>query len=346
MATAYHMVHYRRFEADGVDLGGHTLEGLCRAGLGQTDTGNISLWERAEDRLLDLNDGHGGQIILNKVADLSDAVFGEMCFVESRGLQALLQLQASKVQLSNITLAEIYRLDEREAPRGSQFIRGLAYWMAIGNHLLFVKTQAMNAERIHNYLDWLVKVRAPLLDPAASFKLQAEFDVTAHAGDVGDIRKLRLSGKSAPRMVIEPEANGDTKEIKTRRKIVDLSYVFEQAEPFAEVMLGKAKAESLVEALGPDEYLAVDASLAVRGRRTERSRQKMKELANDLADSSDAKVQIEGKDGSVSDGDAILRTRMPFSLAHDGSNLLEFDNVADQLQEVYSRFVRDGKIPA
>jgi hypothetical protein len=37
---------------------------------------------------------------------------------------------------------------------------------------------------------------------------------------------------------------------------------------------------------------------------------------------------------------------MAFNLPHEGSNLLEFDNVADQLQEVYSRFVKDGKIKA
>jgi hypothetical protein len=46
----------------------------------------------------------------------------------------------------------------------------------------------------------------------------------------------------------------------------------------------------------------------------------------------------------MTDEDAILRTRMPFALAHEGGYLLEFENVADQLQEVYVRFVKDGKI--
>ncbi len=72
----------------------------------------------------------------------------------------------------------------------------------------------------------------------------------------------------------------------------------------------------------------------------------MKELANELADRSDEKVQIEASDGTVSQGDAILRTRMPFNVPHNGSSLLEFDNVADQLMTVYSRFVQDGKIDA
>ena len=68
------------------------------------------------------------------------------------------------------------------------------------------------------------------------------------------------------------------------------------------------------------------------------------DIASDLADASDGKVLVEGSDGKISDGDAILRTRMPFNVPIEGSNLLEFDNVADQLQEVYKRFVKDGKI--
>jgi hypothetical protein len=47
-----------------------------------------------------------------------------MCLFQENGLQAFLQMQASKVQLSNITLAEIFALNERTAPNGSKFIRG------------------------------------------------------------------------------------------------------------------------------------------------------------------------------------------------------------------------------
>ena len=120
----------------------------------------------------------------------------------------------------------------------------------------------------------------------------------------------------------------------------------QQAIPIVEALLGKPKADSLVESLGPREYLAVDATVKVRGHRTGESKAKFQSIVNDIADMSDANVQIEGKDGGVLNGDAILRTRMPFNLPYEGSNLLEFDNVADQLQEVYSRFVKDGKITA
>ena len=108
--------------------------------------------------------------------------------------------------------------------------------------------------------------------------------------------------------------------------------------------MGKPQAELLVESLGPREYLSVDATVKVRGHRTDEFRAKFRGIVSDLADMSDARVQIEGKDGRVLNGDAILRTRMPFNLPYEGSNLLDFYNVADQLQEVYCRFVKDGKI--
>lgn len=344
MSTAYHMVHYRHFEADPTLLKGKSLEVLCRDAL-NTDDGTGKLWSRPEDRIFDVGDGEGRRIFLNKVADLSDAVFGEMCLAQEKDLQALLKMQPSEVELSDLTTATIYDLEEREAPTGSQFIRGLAYWIAIGNHVLFVKTHSMTPDLVRQYIDWLLKVRGKVLDPGAGFALNAEFDKTATAGDIGEIRNLRVTGRSAPQVVNFVGEPG-SKEVKTSRRIADRFAQMQQAVPIVEALFGKKQTESLVESLGPDEYLAVEASVKVRGKRTEESRQKFQAIANDLADESDAKVQIEGKDGRIVDGDAILRTRMPFHLPFQGSNLLEFDNVADQLQEVYARFVKDGKIKA
>jgi hypothetical protein len=345
MSSAYHMVHYRRFDvSDPKLLGGKTLEALCREALNSESAG-LKLWSRPQDRVFDVSDSDGRKIFLNKIADLSSAVFGEMCLAQSKDLQALLKMEASEVELSEITTATVYDLNETEAPEGSQFIRGLAYWIAIGNHLLFVKTHSMTPELIRLYLDWLIKNRGSVADPSLSFSLNAEFDQTATADDIGEIRNLRVSGKSAPQ-IINFEGASEKREVSTTRRIADKFAEMQQAVPIVEALFGKSRSDSLVESLGPEEYLAVEASVKVRGRRTEESRKKFQAIANDLADESDAKVQIEGKDGRIVDGDAILRTRMPFHLPHEGSNLLEFDNVADQLQEVYARFVKDGKIMA
>lgn len=347
MPTAYHMVHYRRFNTGGVDIQQQTFEGLCREALGQVGGAGQTLWERAQDRLFTLGDADGGQVVLNRVADLSSAVFGEMCLVQNHGLQALLQLRAQTVQLSNITTAEIFGLDERTAPAGSQFVRGMAYWLAIGNHVLFVKTQSMSSDLFKRYMEWLLKVSTGTLPAGVPLNFQAEFDKAQVAGDIGDVRSLRISGKAMPQLTIVPnDAPERERTVATSRKIAEKYAVFEQAKTLAEVVFGKAKTESLVESMGPEEYLSAETTFKVQGRRTDRSREVMKNIANELADMTDAMVQVEGKFGRVSDDDAILRTRMPFEIEADTSNLLNFDNVSDQLQVTYQRFVDDGKIPA
>jgi hypothetical protein len=86
-----------------------------------------------------------------------------------------------------------------------------------------------------------------------------------------------------------------TKKVQhTARRIADRLVEMQQALPVVEALFGKARADSLVESLGPNEYLAVDASVKVRGSRTVESREKMQELASELADMTDGKVQVEG----------------------------------------------------
>jgi hypothetical protein len=307
----------------------------------------VTLWQRAQDRLFELSTAPGRQLLLNKVADLSSAVFGELCLVQASNLQALLELSASKVQLSNITTAEIFDLTERFAPDGSQFVRGMAYWLAIGDNLFFVKTHSMTSEYLHEYIKWLIRNVEPLRTTAFLFQLKAEFDKSQFSGDIGEIRSLRVSGKMSPQFSVSPpRTDASPRVVDTVRTVADKIAEFAQAVPVVEALFGKPKAESLLKSLGKDEYLTVEAAVKVRGRRTAESRAKLRDIASDLADLTEGKVQVEGKDGKVSDGDAILRTRMPFTLAREGSNLLEFDNVADQPQEVYNRFVKDGKIKA
>lgn len=342
--SSYHMVHYRRNERTNWPNGAPTLEALCRTVLGTVDGNGLTLWERAAGRAFQFVDPEPKQILLNKVADLQSAVFGELCLVQSKDLQALIDMTATKKQLSDLTTAEIYDLSEKEAPKGSQFIRGLLYWIVIGDHVFFVKLQGMTADLMQDYLNWLL-FSVPGASPPSNIALKAQFDPSVEK--IGDVRSLRVSGKSAAHISVRPapvEQEGRT--TRTVRQVKDAVIEAAMAIPVVEAIFGKAKTESLLESLSNDEYLSVDASVKVRGKRTAESRAKLQELAGELAGMSDADVRIEGKDGTVSDGDAILRTRMPFTLPHEGSSILDFDNVSDQLQEVYSRFVKDGKIQA
>lgn len=342
--TAYHTVNYRKFELTGPQST-EPLEELLRKALSKGDGAGISLWDRPSDRVFHEGAEEGRQILLNKVADLKDAVFGELCLAQGHDLQALLNLEPSSVQLSDLTTATVYNLDERTAPDGTQFIRGMIYFLVIANHVFFVKLHAMNPSSIKEYFDWLLSQDGALLPAGTITHMQAEFDVSKVPGGVGEITSLRVSGNMTSQMVLPISAQiGAPRETSTKRKLFDRLVQFKAAVPVLSALVGAEKAESLVASLGDKEYLSVDASVRIKGTRTEQSKKVIQQLSNELADRGDGKVEVTGKQGKVVDGDTILRTKMPFSQQLEGSSLLDFDDVAEQLREVYIRFVKDRKI--
>jgi hypothetical protein len=339
------MVHYREFSVD-ANPAVSPLEGLARSQLSSAGASGTPRWQSISDRVMGVGDGSGFELVLNRVADLSSAVFGEMCLIHPTGVQALLELTAHKHQLSTLTLAEIYDLTERGAPKGMHYVRGLAYFLAVGNHLFFIRTQSLTPTHIQSYIEWLLKVAPGAVPPAAPIHIESKFDRSAMGGNIGDIKALRVSGPSFPQMSVTPTTDEQVKERATTRKVAEKFVQFGQAFEVAKAVLGEAKATSLAESLGPKERLVVDATVKVRGTRTEASKARLKNLASELDSLTDGKIVVEGKDGKFEDKDVILRTNMPFDLDKVGTSLLNFDNVADQLQKVYGRFVEDGKIKA
>jgi len=339
------MVHYREFEHQDTSKATKSLEDLARDSLNTVGPAGFQKWESIEERLLELKDGTGMDLVLNRVADLNSAVFGEMCLIHPDAMQALLEMNTKKQKLSAITIAEIYALTEKAAPKGSRYVKGLTYFLIVGNHLFFIRTQSLTYSHIERYIAWLVlHGGAGLGGPDPDFK--SKFDKSAFAGDIGDIQALRVSGPSFPQMNIAPSNEKQTKERATTKKVSDQYVQFEKAFKLAEELLGPIKAKELAESLGPKERLVVDASVKIRGSRTEESKKKLADIAKQLDSMTDGKVGVEGKDGKISDDDVILRTRMPFTREKANSSLLDFYNVADQLQIVYDRFVQDGKISA
>lgn len=341
--VSYHMVHYREFKATGLPAP-ISLENLLRKRLSANGASGAPRWEAINDRLMSPEGNTGYELVLNRVADLSSAVFGEMCLVHNNGLQTLLKIQSKKHQLSTITLAEIYDILESSAPDGTKYIRGLGYFLCIGDHFFFVRNQSLNEEHIHAYFDWLLRTETSGFPATCSMILDPRIDPSISAKDIGEIKALKVGGPSFPQMTITPTNDAEEKERSTTRKIADKFIQFEKAFDLAKTLLGDTKAQELADSLGPKERLVVDASVKIKGTRTEKSREKLKEIAKSLDTMTEGKIAVEGKDGKIIDKNLVLRTNMPFEIETEGSNLLSFDNVADQLQKVYNRFVEDGKI--
>lgn len=344
MATAYHLVHYRHFENN---AGQPSLEHLIRAAFNtKNSTSSDPLWLRIDDRNYTLPDDKDKRsLLINRASDLTSAVFGELCLMQENDLQSILKLKANVLKISNITTVSVYDIEDREAPQGSQFIRGMAYWMVVKNHVFFVKTHSMSAELLSAYIEWLLKTQSKVVNQNFALLLQAEVDKSAVSGDLGDIRSLRVktSSGSNVKMTIDEQEPVQTEKGYTKT-VGERSIAQNGAFNLFKSLFGEKEAESLADSLGPKEQLVAETSFRIKGSRTSESKQKMKEIVNIAADSDLAEVKVEGKDFKMSQGDAILRTNMPFELPYPNSNLLDFDNVADQLQKVFTRFVEDRKI--
>ena len=133
----YHKVHYRRISAE---VGDPTFEELCREALEKKGSNDLALSQRPDDRVMSIQDGEiERQVLMNRVADLSSAVFGEICLVLPNDLQAMLRRSTKQLQLSEKTTATVFDLSEAQAPENSQFIRGTAYWLCVGDNLFFIQ---------------------------------------------------------------------------------------------------------------------------------------------------------------------------------------------------------------
>ncbi len=340
------MVHYREFRTDPASTPGRSLQDLIKDALSLKDANGVSAWESVARRIMSLPENTDLQVLLNRVADLSDAVFGEMCYVDSRGLQALLELKTAKARLSTLTSAEVYSLKEQGAPAGTQYIRGMAYFLVVGNHLFFVRTHALTPLNIHAFLEWLIRLGPHLGKAGQSVLFESQLDRSVVGDKLGDVRALRVGGPTFPQMRLTPTDSESKREQAVTRKVAEKFVEFERALGIVKALLGEVQAKSLVDSLGPKERLVVDAEVKVRGTRTAASKDKLREIASGLDSVTEGEVRVETADGTIRDEDVILRVRMPFDVPDKGTMLLDFDNVADQLQKVYHRFAEDGKIKA
>ena len=161
--------------------------------------------------------------------------------------------------------------------------------------MFIVKTQTMTMNNVRDYIDWLLSSCTKALPVDSGLRLQAEMDRSKTGGDIGEVRKLRVTGKSVPINVEVAEEDQTKKTVGTRRVLKQKSMDREEAIPFAQAIFGQQGTKSLVDSLGPEEYLSVEAALAIRGKRTSTSRKKLKELANELADQERRKGRNSGK---------------------------------------------------
>lgn len=335
MATKYFDIHYRKVSA--VPTGATTLEDAIKAALAQTDANGDALWLRADDRIMEIVDHTDGErLLFNTPADVERGVAGELCLYRKGAVQPVLAFEASTVQTSKLSVAQIYRLIEQEAPEKREFITGVCYWLVIGNHVLFVTLRGFPKDYVRDFFSWLVAGST-----ATSLQLTAELDPAEVAGNLGRISKFVVRGSTGKaKFAVSPaDADSQTKVRKGRSAVP-----WDKAEKAIALTIGESGLSRLKDGLTDKNRLFAETEWGVLGPRSKQLKETLSNLASEAANATDGDVSVMAKDGEIRDGSAILKLRMPFDVEGEGHYLLDFAQTVDQLNEAYRRFATDGKL--
>lgn len=335
MPKKYFDIHYRK--ASGISKNPATLEGAIKAALEKKDAGGQTLWLRAQDRIMDIVDqADGERLLFNTPADVTKGVAGELCLYRMGAVQPVLAFEASTVQTSNLSVAEIFKLIEEKAPEKREFITGVCYWLVIGNHVLFVTLRGFSKEYVRDFFAWLIAESA-----GRDLKLTAELDPAEVAGNLGRIGKFVVRGSNgSPKFAVSPADTGGEVKIRKGRKAVP----WDKAEEAIALTIGENGLSRLKDSLTARNSLFAETEWGVLGPRSKKLKETLSNLASEAANATDGEVSIMARDGEIKDGSAILKLRLPFDVEGDGHYLLDFADVVSQLNEAYRRFAADGKL--
>jgi hypothetical protein len=158
--------------------------------------------EAAHDQSFDPADGR--KVLLNRVADLSSAVFGEMCLMQNHDSQAPFELKTSTGPAVEFNDGRDIH-SQREGCAEGIAIRAGGGLLARYRQSRFLRENPRHDGEIYSLVHRLAAQDTNFHHPCVGgVKLQAEFYKSQLAGDIGDIRSLRMSGKAAPHLTVVP----------------------------------------------------------------------------------------------------------------------------------------------
>ncbi|EPY01357.1 hypothetical protein K678_11186 [Magnetospirillum fulvum MGU-K5] len=269
-------------------------------------------------------------------------------------MQALIEIErregaeeAGRVPIEAVDIAE------DRAPDGMEYLRGIAYWLAVNDHFFMIQHTAMQTKGMEEYLTWLLRDETETIERDHFVELQAAFDISSVGGDLEDVTSIEIGGlipetvRDTDEQTVHPApTSGKTVEVVERSTVGDLRAMFDKGKKIIEDLLGPMEAKKLMDSIPPDAALDVTVNIGYRAKKRKFEKEFMRNLASGLRNMPEGEVRIRGKDGAIKGDEARLQTSMPVKRIRDGSMLLDLVDARNQLIRVYHRFVEDGKITA
>lgn len=346
MASKRCKIHYRKLRRDNGQFPTGSLSAKVREAFTvKKDT--VAIGDSVVLRITDAPRAEGYQRLLNDYHDGEEFVFGDMCLFAPGQMQSLLQLSADPTHPTLDEVMKAWSIAESKAPDGHEYLHGIAYWMAIGDHFYQIQHVAIPTKAMEEYLTWLLRDQAKVISGTEYVELQAEFDRDQIGGDM-DIKSVEIGGL-VPETVKPADGLDSTqpsiKEVETHESMGDrIAARWEKARQIIVDLLGEVEAEKLIESMPADAALEVTVNIGYRATKRKIGKEFMSNLAAGLRNAPDGELKIRGRDGEIKGDDARLATDMSIRKMSESSGLLDLSHALEQMLEVHRRFLHDGKI--
>ncbi|WP_157750296.1 hypothetical protein [Sinorhizobium fredii] len=339
-------IHYRRLRRDNGQFPDETLSAKIAQAL-NSHRGTAKIGESVRNRIAGVPRADGYQRVLNNVYIGQSYVFGDICLFSPGQMQALLQLTSDPAHATLDEVMRAWEIAESRAPEGHEYLHGIAYWMAIGDHFYKIQHVALQTKASEEYLTWLLRDQAQVIGADQYIELQAEFDRAQIGSDLGDVKSIEIGGLVPE--TVRPETEGGfvevQKDVITHGSLGEkVAAGWNKGKKVLVELLGEVEADKLLAQMPPDAALEVTVNIGYRAKKRKFEKEFMKNIASGLRNAPDGEIRIRGVDGEIKGDDARLSADMNIKKISDQSNLLDIPHVIEQILEVHRRFLHDGKI--
>ena len=333
-------VHYRRLvREDAAISDGMTLSQAISEALDKRHPSGGSYRTNWTYRLTPSPDDPDQRRLINHVHTDTESSFGNLCAFTPGDLQALIDAKAYPGTSASLA--------ESIAPGNNEYVKGIAYWMAIGDHCYVVQTSAVRTKALEEYLTWILRDAAQVIGSDGAIILQGAFEAASAGGDLDDIQSIEIGGL-VPETIKEPEpivSTPDTgTEVEERRTLGARRAPFRRAREVLIALFGSASVEDILKTVPDQAALDVMVNIGYRTTRRRVDRATMSELATSLRNIDDGELKVRAKNGKWHGSQVWLQQPMSFRCLRPNGNLLDLEHARAQLIEVHRRFLHDGKI--
>jgi hypothetical protein len=346
MATKRCKIHYRRLRRDNGQFPTSTLSDTIALALNKALSDGSKVGETVVNRITGVPRQEEYRRLLNHHHIGDHYVFGDMCLFLPGQLQALLKLTAEVEHKKLDDVLKEFAIAEQRAPDGTEYLHGMAYWLACGDHFYMIQHVSIPAKAMEEYLTWLLRDQSKVIGPQNFVELQFEFDRAQVGDDLGDVRSVEVGGFVPETLPKEVSLSEDRViDVEEKETIGDrILRGFAASKKILVDLLGEVGAQKIIDSMPPEAALEVRVNIAYRATKRKIGKDFMANLASGLRNIAEGEIRIRGKDGEIKGEDARLSQDMSVTKIRENSSLLDLEDALKQMLEVHRRFLYDGKI--